>query len=114
MCCHTDACLGGFVLPFARKLGYPVPAWDFSVPGVTSMSLDSHKFGMAHKVSSSQSAVQVNQACHAGLISVAPKAQAEASTKFRKHFPQMTLLQSLASLSAQLHWTALLKLELLI
>ena len=49
MCCHTDACLGGFVLPFARKLGYPVPAWDFAVPGVTSMSLDTHKFGMAHK-----------------------------------------------------------------
>ncbi|CAL5221739.1 g3989 [Coccomyxa viridis] len=49
VCCHTDACLGGFVLPFARKLGYPVPAWDFAVPGVTSMSLDTHKFGMAHK-----------------------------------------------------------------
>ena len=49
VCCHTDACLGGFVLPFARKLGYPEPAWDFAVPGVTSMSLDTHKFGMAHK-----------------------------------------------------------------
>ena len=49
MCCHADACLGGFVLPFATRLGYPVPAWDFSLPGVTSMSLDSHKFGMAHK-----------------------------------------------------------------
>lgn len=49
VCCHADACLGGFVLPFARKLGYPVPAWDFALPGVTSMSLDSHKFGMAHK-----------------------------------------------------------------
>ncbi len=49
VCCHTDACLGGFLLPFARKLGYPVPAWDFAVPGVTSMSLDTHKFGMAHK-----------------------------------------------------------------
>lgn len=47
--CHSDACLGGFVLPFARKLGYPVPDFDFSVPGVTSMSVDTHKFGMAHK-----------------------------------------------------------------
>jgi len=47
--CHSDACLGGFVLPFARKLGYPVPPFDFSVPGVTSMSVDTHKFGMAHK-----------------------------------------------------------------
>lgn len=46
---HSDACLGGFVLPFARKLGYKVPPFDFSVPGVTSMSVDTHKFGMAHK-----------------------------------------------------------------
>lgn len=43
--CHSDACLGGFLLPFARKLGYPVPDFDFSVPGVTSMSVDTHKFG---------------------------------------------------------------------
>ena len=46
---HSDACLGGFVLPFARKLGYAVPGFDFTVPGVTSMSVDTHKFGMAHK-----------------------------------------------------------------
>lgn len=46
---HSDACLGGFVLPFARKLGYRIPPFDFSVAGVTSMSVDSHKFGMAHK-----------------------------------------------------------------
>jgi sphinganine-1-phosphate aldolase len=46
---HTDACLGGFVLPFARTLGYPVPAFDFRIPGVTSMSADTHKFGYAAK-----------------------------------------------------------------
>ena len=46
---HVDACLGGFVLPFARELGYPVPAFDFSVPGVTSMSADTHKYGYASK-----------------------------------------------------------------
>ena len=46
---HTDACLGGFVLPFAEKLGYPVPRVDFRVPGVTSMSCDTHKFGYAAK-----------------------------------------------------------------
>ena len=46
---HVDACLGGFVLPFARKLGYPIPPFDFCVKGVTSMSVDTHKFGMAHK-----------------------------------------------------------------
>jgi len=46
---HTDACLGGFVLPWARRLGYDVPTFDFSVPGVTSMSADTHKFGYAAK-----------------------------------------------------------------
>ena len=46
---HTDACLGGFVLPWARRLGYDVPPFDFSVPGVTSMSADTHKFGYAAK-----------------------------------------------------------------
>jgi sphinganine-1-phosphate aldolase len=46
---HTDACLGGFVLPWARKLGYPVPPFDFSLPGVTSISADTHKYGYAAK-----------------------------------------------------------------
>lgn len=46
---HTDACLGGFVLPFADKLGYPVPPFDFRLPGVTSMSADTHKYGYAAK-----------------------------------------------------------------
>ncbi len=46
---HTDACLGGFVLPFAAEAGYPVPRFDFSLPGVTSMSADTHKFGYASK-----------------------------------------------------------------
>jgi glutamate/tyrosine decarboxylase-like PLP-dependent enzyme len=46
---HTDACLGGFVLPWARRLGHDVPAFDFAVPGVTSMSADPHKFGYAAK-----------------------------------------------------------------
>jgi glutamate/tyrosine decarboxylase-like PLP-dependent enzyme len=47
--CHVDACLGGFLLPFAKKLGRPVPSFDFSVPGVTSMSADAHKYGWAAK-----------------------------------------------------------------
>jgi sphinganine-1-phosphate aldolase len=46
---HTDACLGGFVLPWAEKLGYPVPGFDFHVPGVTSISADTHKYGYAAK-----------------------------------------------------------------
>ncbi|MFT3710247.1 MAG: aspartate aminotransferase family protein [Archangium sp.] len=47
--CHVDACLGGFFLPFARKLGVQMTAWDFAVPGVTSMSADLHKYGYAAK-----------------------------------------------------------------
>jgi len=46
---HTDACLGGFLLPFARELGAPVPDFDFRVPGVTSLSADLHKYGFAAK-----------------------------------------------------------------
>jgi len=47
--CHVDACVGGFFLPFARKLGYPVPEFDFGVPGVTSMSADLHKYAYGAK-----------------------------------------------------------------
>ena len=46
---HTDACLGGFILAFAADAGFPVPRFDFSLPGVTSMSADTHKFGYAAK-----------------------------------------------------------------
>jgi glutamate/tyrosine decarboxylase-like PLP-dependent enzyme len=46
---HTDACLGGFVLPWAERLGYEVPKFDFRLPGVTSMSVDTHKYGYAAK-----------------------------------------------------------------
>ena len=50
--CHVDACLGGFIVPWAEKLGYPVPPFDFRLPGVTSMSADTHKYGYAAKGSS--------------------------------------------------------------
>ncbi|MBW2434817.1 MAG: aminotransferase class V-fold PLP-dependent enzyme [Deltaproteobacteria bacterium] len=46
---HTDACLGGFVLPWAEQLGYAVPLFDFRLPGVTSISADTHKYGYAAK-----------------------------------------------------------------
>jgi sphinganine-1-phosphate aldolase len=48
--CHVDACIGGFVLPWwAGEHGGPLPAWDFAVDGVTSISADLHKFGYAPK-----------------------------------------------------------------
>ncbi|OYV60095.1 MAG: aspartate aminotransferase family protein [Actinobacteria bacterium 21-73-9] len=46
---HVDGCLGGFILPFGRELGEPVPPFDFSVPGVTTISADTHKYGYALK-----------------------------------------------------------------
>ena len=47
--CHVDACMGGFVLPFAERLGRDVPPWDFRVDGVSSISADIHKLGYAPK-----------------------------------------------------------------
>lgn len=47
--CHVDACMGGMVLPFLEKLGEPIPRWDFRVPGVTSISIDLHKYGYTAK-----------------------------------------------------------------
>jgi len=46
---HVDGCLGGFLLPFGRELGYDIPAFDFTVPGVTTISADTHKYGYALK-----------------------------------------------------------------
>lgn len=46
---HVDACLGGFMLPFLDRLGHSIPAFDFRVEGVTSMSADVHKYGYAAK-----------------------------------------------------------------
>ncbi len=46
---HTDACMGGFVLPFMESLGHDVAPWDFRVRGVTSISADLHKLGYAPK-----------------------------------------------------------------
>jgi sphinganine-1-phosphate aldolase len=47
--CHVDACIGGLVLPYAARLGRPVPPWTFAVDGVTSISVDLHKYGYAPK-----------------------------------------------------------------
>ena len=46
---HVDGCLGGFILPFGRELGYDIEPFDFSVPGVTTISADTHKYGYALK-----------------------------------------------------------------
>jgi len=46
---HVDACVGGYLLPFIERLGVELPAWDFRVPGVSSISADIHKYGFAAK-----------------------------------------------------------------
>lgn len=46
-CCHVDACLGAYLLPFVERLGYAIPPWDFRVNGVTSISADLHKYGFS-------------------------------------------------------------------
>jgi len=46
---HVDGCLGGFILPFGQDLGYDIPVFDFRVPGVSSISADTHKYGYALK-----------------------------------------------------------------
>lgn len=46
---HVDACVGGFLAPWVRDIGHDIPDFDFAVPGVTSISADTHKYGFAAK-----------------------------------------------------------------
>lgn len=47
---HVDGCLGGFILPFGEELGYTqIPVFDFRLPGVTTISADTHKYGYGLK-----------------------------------------------------------------
>jgi glutamate/tyrosine decarboxylase-like PLP-dependent enzyme len=47
--CHVDACMGGITLPMLERLGHDIPPWSFRVDGVTSISVDLHKFGYTAK-----------------------------------------------------------------
>ncbi|HEX8013044.1 MAG TPA: aspartate aminotransferase family protein [Casimicrobiaceae bacterium] len=49
---HVDACVGGYIAPFAAKAGYAIPPFDFSISGVMSLSADLHKFGFCPKPAS--------------------------------------------------------------
>lgn len=46
---HVDGCIGGFMLPYYKQLGVEITPFDFSVPGVTSMSMDWHKYAYCPK-----------------------------------------------------------------
>jgi glutamate/tyrosine decarboxylase-like PLP-dependent enzyme len=47
--CHVDACMGGVSLAYLGKLGHQIPPWNLRVDGVTSISVDLHKFGYTSK-----------------------------------------------------------------
>ena len=47
--CHVDACMGGVTLTYLARLGHVIPPWNFVVPGVTSISVDLHKYGYTAK-----------------------------------------------------------------
>ncbi len=47
--CHVDACIGGWILPYLRLGGIEIPDFDFAVPGVTSISVDLHKYAYTPK-----------------------------------------------------------------
>lgn len=49
---HADACVGGWMAPFAAEIGRPIPQFDFALPGVLSLSGDLHKFGFCPKPAS--------------------------------------------------------------
>ena len=44
---HVDAAFGGFSIPFLKEIGYDLPVFDFSLPGVCSITVDPHKMGLA-------------------------------------------------------------------
>lgn len=44
---HVDAAFGGFSIPFLNEMGYELPNFDFSLPGVSSITVDPHKMGLA-------------------------------------------------------------------
>ena len=47
--CHVDACMGGVSLAYLGKLGHQIPPWNLQIDGVTSISVDLHKFGYTSK-----------------------------------------------------------------
>ena len=47
--CHVDACMGGVTLAYLEKLGHAIQPWNLGVPGVTSISVDLHKYGYTSK-----------------------------------------------------------------
>ncbi len=49
---HSDACVGGWMAPFAAEIGRDIPRFDLGLLGVMSLSADLHKFGFCPKPAS--------------------------------------------------------------
>lgn len=64
---HVDACVGGWIAPHVRAIGRPVPAFDLSIDGVTSLSADLHKFGFCPKPASTLFFASPQKAAFAGF-----------------------------------------------
>jgi len=64
---HVDACVGGYIAPFAAAIGRAIPNFDLGVDGVASMSADLHKFGYAPKPISTVFYRNPDHAAHHGF-----------------------------------------------
>lgn len=64
---HVDACVGGYLAPFVKMVGRDIPDFDFSVPGVSSLSADLHKFGFTPKPASTVFYRTPEKAAHHGF-----------------------------------------------
>lgn len=64
---HVDACVGGYLAPFVRDLGRPVPDFEMHLPGVSSLSADLHKFGYTPKPASTVFYRDADRAAHHGF-----------------------------------------------
>ncbi|MFO0120232.1 MAG: pyridoxal phosphate-dependent decarboxylase family protein [Burkholderiales bacterium] len=77
---HVDACVGGWIAPHVRAIGRPVPAFDLSVPGVSSLSADLHKFGFCPKPASTLFFASPDRAAFAGFDLDWPSGRYSTST----------------------------------
>uniref|UniRef100_A0A915LCX5 Aminotransferase class V domain-containing protein n=1 Tax=Romanomermis culicivorax TaxID=13658 RepID=A0A915LCX5_ROMCU len=83
---HVDACLGGFLVCFMENCGFDLKPFDFRVPGVTSISADTHKYAFAPKGTSvimyERSRCGANIAvCWSTLISIGRSGYVEKTRK---------------------------------
>jgi sphinganine-1-phosphate aldolase len=78
---HVDACVGGYLAPFAKRIGRKIPDFDFAVAGVTSLSADLHKFGFCPKPASTLFFRTGELASHVGFdLDVWPNGRFRTST----------------------------------